>query len=154
MFNWLRPVINGASCLDLFAGSGALGFEAASRGAGEVLLVEKNRQVVHILNSQVSMVKAENISVLQADALQWLPRAQQSYDVIFLDPPFDLDLIPQCCELILQHQLLAQNGRLYIESSRSDLANELPAGLRMLKSSRAGQVYYALAAHADPLELK
>jgi 16S rRNA (guanine966-N2)-methyltransferase len=154
LFNWLRPLINGSACLDLFAGSGALGFEAASRGAAGVLLLEKNRQVVNILQSQITMVKAENIQVQQADALQWLSQCQQNYDLIFLDPPFDLNLIPQCCELILQHQLLRQNGRLYIESSNADLAGMLPAGLTVLKSSRAGQVYYGLATLADPLELE
>lgn len=144
VFNWLQPQLNGASCLDLFSGSGALGFEAASRGAAEVVLLEKNRKVINILQAQAALLKADNIQVIETDTMLWLGVAKQAYDVIFLDPPFGLNLVPQCCEFILKQGLLKQQGRLYIESSRADMPACLPAGLKVLKSKKAGQVYYAL----------
>ncbi|HPF73727.1 MAG: 16S rRNA (guanine(966)-N(2))-methyltransferase RsmD [Rhodanobacteraceae bacterium] len=96
LFNWLQPMLAGSRCLDLFAGSGALGFEAASRGAGEVVMIERDRELARSLSDSAKRLKTSNVRVLEADALRWLSEppaaAEQRFDLVFLDPPFGADL--------------------------------------------------------------
>ena len=102
LFNWLQPVIAGRKVLDLFAGSGALGFEAASRGAGQVTLVERHPLAVAALQASKQRLEAGNLEVVQADALAWLPRqAGSHFDLVFLDPPFAGDIWPALWPLLL-----------------------------------------------------
>ena len=94
LFNWLMPVIDGARCLDLFAGTGALGLEAASRGAGEVCLVERDRDAVAALHQHVQRLQAEQVQVHHAEALHWLHQPPPSrFDIVFLDPPYAAALL-------------------------------------------------------------
>jgi len=139
LFNWLGQTLYGRSCLDLFAGSGALGFEAASRGAERVLMVEKNTLVFRALKENVGKLACANVVVRHQDGLEFVRRDTQRYDVIFLDPPFQSDYFPALLEILPQR--LNQNGVVYVESGA---AVEVPSPWRVLKSGRAGQVWYQL----------
>ena len=139
LFNWLGQTLYGRSCLDLFAGSGALGFEAASRGAGRVVMVEKNPLVSRSLQDNIKKLALTNISVHCQDGLEFAARDPQRYDVIFLDPPFQSDFLPGLFELLAAR--LTDNGVLYVESGG---AISPPDGWQAIKSGRAGQVHYQL----------
>ncbi|MEX2515324.1 MAG: 16S rRNA (guanine(966)-N(2))-methyltransferase RsmD [Gammaproteobacteria bacterium] len=139
LFNWLQDCIQGARCLDLFAGSGALGFEAASRGAAGVVLVERDPALVHTLEEQVSVLQAAQMQVRCSDALRWLNQPQDPFDIIFLDPPFGTDLLPQCLDLIASNAMLRTGGRVYVETSLNDVPPETDQWMQ-IKQTRAGQV--------------
>ena len=143
LFNWLIPYIGGANCLDLFAGSGALGFEAASRGASRVVIVEKTREVYNSLEVTKNMLLADAVSVISDDALSWLKINNETFNIIFLDPPFDSDLLISASQLILKTRSLQPGGLLYIEA-RSNMDLSFFAGWEIVKSSTAGRVQYAL----------
>ncbi len=145
LFNWLSPVIHGARCLDLFAGSGALGFEAASRGAADVVLVDHDAAVVRVLKSQVERLAAENIRVVEMDAGNFLHHEPQPFDVIFLDPPFHENRLPACLDLLVQGGWLTANALIYIEAEKTLGKIALPAGWELFRSKMAGQVGYHLA---------
>ena len=144
LFNWLGQTLYGKSCLDLFAGSGALGFEAASRGAERVVMVEKNAQVFCALKDNLDKLGCSNISLRHQDGLEFVSRDLQRYDVIFLDPPFQSDYLPKLLEILPQH--LSEQGVLYVESGS---AIDVPAPWLVVKSGRAGQVWYQLIGLAE-----
>lgn len=146
LFNWLQPIIQGASCLDLFAGSGLLGFEAASRGAAEVVFVEQNPRAASQIQSNIDLLKLDNCRVINAGALDALLDMQQPYDVVFIDPPFGSDLLLVACEELHARQLLKAGGRVYMESEKTIDAGQLPTGWQLSRSKKAGQVFYYLAA--------
>jgi 16S rRNA (guanine966-N2)-methyltransferase len=138
LFNWLQPIIPGARCLDLFAGSGALGLEALSRGASRVVMVERERKVAEYLRNTGQTLAADGLEVVQADALAYLRREPQPFDVVFLDPPFRRDLLGPCLQGLARDGWLAPEALIYIE------------GWRVLKRKEAGQVaYHLVATHAD-----
>jgi len=141
LFNWLGQDLTGWRCLDAFAGSGALGFEAASRGAGEVVLVERNRALASSLNETRLRLKATQLRVENADALAWMSRCPATgYDLIFIDPPFDSALAEPALEAALR--LLAPQGLIYLEAGREFTLEALaPRGLRVRRHSRAGAVH-------------
>jgi 16S rRNA (guanine966-N2)-methyltransferase len=139
LFNWLGQTLYGRTCLDLFAGSGALGFEAASRGADRVLMVESNRTVLHSLQENVKKLGCVNVSVQGQDGLEFVLRDAQKYDVIFLDPPFQSDYLPKLLEILPQR--LNKNGVVYVESVA---AIDAPPPWQQVKSGKAGQVHYQL----------
>ncbi len=119
LFNWLQAYVEGAVCVDLFAGSGALGLEAASRGAAEVVLVEKLRAAVNDLRAVLLALKADQVAVIESDALQWLGSCPpQSVDIAFIDPPFGLHLETRALELIRDGDCIRPGGYIYIETSR------------------------------------
>lgn len=145
LFNWLQPVIQGARCLDLFAGSGALGFEAASRGAGEVIGVEMNPKVARQLRENAGLLKLRQWQLVQADALKWLADTPVSpFDVVFLDPPFAEDLMLQSVQLLEQHGWLTDQALVYLEMDAADTLPVLPETWHKLREKRAGQVAYSL----------
>ncbi len=135
------PLISGAKVLDLFAGTGALGFEAASRGAEHVRLVEQDQELVALLEQNQQTLAAEALSVIHTDALLYLSQSNDVYDLIFLDPPFEQGLISRACDAIKQHHLLSSNGYLYIESEKT---LSLPDYLVVHKQKTTGQVQYGL----------
>jgi 16S rRNA (guanine966-N2)-methyltransferase len=137
LFNWLQQEIVGARCLDLFAGTGALAFEALSRDASEVMLVESDPKIVESLKQLAETLGSEDHTIQLADALSWLKRGIKGFDIIFLDPPFNQGYIEKCCALIIKESLLNTNGLVYIESEK-DLA--LPDGWKLKKQKNAGQV--------------
>lgn len=139
LFNWLGQDLSGLACLDLFAGSGALGFEAASRGAARVVMVERERAAYAALEKNRSALEARQVELVRADALEFLRRAKMEYDVVFLDPPYAADCWDQLASLV--PAALKKGARVYCES---DAHVEWPAGWPVLKQSRAGQVAYQL----------
>ena len=145
LFNWIQQEIVAARCLDLFAGTGALAFEALSRGAAEVVMVESNPKIVESLKQHAELLKSENHEIHLADGLGWLKQGINGFDIIFLDPPFGKNYIEQCCALIIKESLLNNGGMVYIESEK-DLA--LPDGWEIWKQTRAGQVQAMLITRA------
>jgi 16S rRNA (guanine966-N2)-methyltransferase len=143
LFNWLEPVIRGARCLDLFAGSGALGLEAASRGAGEVVLVDSHAGVVHCLQDQVHLLRASRVSVVCADGTAYLRRAGPAFDVVFLDPPFHEDRLPGCIGQLEAGGWLAGEAWVYLEAPRRRQP-AVPANWAYHRSQCAGQVGFHL----------
>lgn len=139
LFNWLQDCIQGARCLDLFAGSGALGFEAASRGAARVVLVERDPALARALDAQVNVLQAAQMQVCCSDALQWLNQPQELFDIIFLDPPFGTDLLSQSLELIAANAMLRAGGRVYVEAPLNDAPSETDQWMQ-IKQTRAGKV--------------
>lgn len=146
LFNWLGQRLDGQRCLDLFAGSGALGFEAASRGAARVVMVEKNARAAAQLRANQQRLDARMIEIAEADALRLAASlAPGSFDVVFLDPPFgDADILARA--LALAAPLVAADGWLYVESgSALDPSAELAlAGWAILRDAKAGAVFYHL----------
>jgi len=139
LFNWLGQTLYGRTCLDLFSGSGALGFEAASRGAERVVMVEMNRTVLRALQDNLKKLGCSNVSILGQDGLEFAFRDGQRYDVIFLDPPFQSDYLPKLLEILPQR--LNENGVVYVESGAAIV---VPPPWQVLKSGKAGQVHYQL----------
>ncbi len=147
LFNWLQASIVGSQCLDLFAGSGALGIEAVSRGASSAVLVDKDPRVVQLLSQQLSKLQAEDeIQVFCDNGLHYLQQLEQAFDIIFLDPPFSklhpLDLLSQ----IDNKQLLKPNGVVYAEFFAKTSTACVPSGWCWQRQSKAGEVEYGLLA--------
>lgn len=145
LFNWLAGAIEGARCLDLFAGSGALGFEAASRGASQVIQVDRDASVAAMLELQKQALKARQVEVVCQDALDYVHQASEPFDIVFLDPPFATDLGRQVLPVLLTRRLLSPPGRVYVES-RSGRVPESPDSLHCIREKTAGQVRYRLYA--------
>ena len=144
LFNWLTPVLPGARCLDLFAGSGALGLEAASRGAGEVVLVEHNAAVARQLSANVQTLAATGVQVIVADALTWLAGDPQPFDLVFLDPPFADGLLVPACALLAARGWLVPSARVYLEGADRVGFPPLPDGWELVRECKAGQVRFGL----------
>ncbi len=145
LFNWLAPIMPGARCLDCFAGSGALGLEAASRGATEVVMLERAGAVVRQLLANVGTLEAGQVSVVRGDALGWLAGAGRRFDVVFLDPPFADGLLVPACELLARNAWVGEGSRVYLETQADTGLPPLPPGWRLVREQRAGQVAYGLA---------
>jgi len=144
LFNWLRPVIDGARVLDLFAGSGALGIEAISRGAAQALFVERDRAQVARVAADLQRLHVASAEVRCADALEFLANASpQAFDIVFLDPPFEAGLWTRAAELLDAHGWLAADTYVYVESP-ADAAFTLPADWALHREARAGAVRGAL----------
>ncbi|MBL8349323.1 MAG: 16S rRNA (guanine(966)-N(2))-methyltransferase RsmD [Burkholderiaceae bacterium] len=143
LFNWLGPDTRGWRCLDAFAGSGALGFEAASRGAAEVLLLEHDPELVRSLRASAQRLKIATLRVEAADAIAWMKRCPpQRFELVLLDPPFGAGL--QGDALALAAPLVVAGGCLYLESPAPITDTELPEGFAMSRAARAGLVHYHL----------
>jgi len=148
LFNWLREEIGGATCLDLFAGSGALGFEALSRGAARAILIECDAKACRSLAENARMLQAGNAEIHQTSAWDWLRQTRQppaSIDIVFLDPPFAGGLLPRACETLERSGLLATGARVYLESETAVNPRRLPDNWRIGKSASAGEVHCLLA---------
>lgn len=145
VFNWLQPVIEGAKCLDLFAGSGALGLEALSRQAAYCMFVDRSAVVGQRLREHLSLLSAEHAEVRCADAFNLLGQPHRTFDVVFLDPPFGRSWLPELCTLLEKNGWLNEEARIYLEwKSGTDLAG-LPENWELRRERRAGQVAYGLA---------
>ncbi|HET7570399.1 MAG TPA: 16S rRNA (guanine(966)-N(2))-methyltransferase RsmD [Gammaproteobacteria bacterium] len=144
LFNWLGSRIEGARCLDLFAGSGALGLEALSRGAGRVVFVERDREAVQGIEANLARLNAAGAEVAPMEALDYLANTDEAFDVAFLDPPFGSGLLDLAVEPLRER--LRPDARIYLEFPMTAGPPPLPPGWRLLKSSKAGQVGYGLAA--------
>jgi len=143
LFNWLGQDLSGLRVLDAFAGSGALGFEAASRGAAEVVLLERDADLVRSLRSSQQRLQAGALRVEAADAIAWMGRcAPAFFDLLLLDPPFGAGLQPAA--LAAAAPLVAEGGALYLESPEPLAAADIPPGLALVRQARAGAVHYHL----------
>jgi len=139
VFNWLGQDLTGRNCLDLFAGSGALGFEAASRGARRVVMVEHDAATFRALEASRNALDASAVELKRADALEFLRSDAGVYDVVFLDPPFKADYWPRLAPLLLAR--LAPGALVYHESATPP---DLPPGWEIWRQGQAGQVGYRL----------
>lgn len=144
LFNWLQSYVDGSQCLDLFAGSGALGFEALSRGAFSATLVDHDPHVVNMLRQQADKLKSQQLDMVCADGLQFICNAQSCFDIIFLDPPFSKYQPGAVLERVLDAKLLKPNGHIYVEYADHQQPGELPPGWHWKRQSRAGKVQYGL----------
>ena len=145
LFNWLAPWIAGARCLDLFAGSGVLGFEALSRGAASVVMVDDAPVVIKLLKEQLALFGAANGEVYCAKIPEQLKAVSKPFDVVFLDPPYQSGLLLPTCFYLEEHGFLADGAYIYLEASTAIKDNDLPPGWQIVKSKQAGQVAYHLA---------
>ena len=145
LFNWLGQDLTGWRCLDAFAGSGALGFEAASRGADQVVLLERDRRLALGLIDAKQRLKAEQLRIETTDALTWMARCPpDSFELVFIDPPFDAPLIEPA--LALAHRLVVPQGFVYVEAGQ---AVQPPDGFKLHRQSRAGAVHFHLFQRVD-----
>lgn len=146
LFNWLGQDLSGWRVLDAYAGSGALGFEAASRGAAQVTLLERDAQLVASLRASQQRLKATQMDVRQADAIAWMRSAAPgSFELVFIDPPFDANLFD--ASIAAARPLLAADGFIYLEAPVE--LNQAPAGLRLHRQGRAGAVFFHLLQRDD-----
>ncbi len=141
LFNWLQATIHGAHCLDMFAGSGALGIEAVSRGAASSVLIEQDRETTETLRESIKMLDTDKIIVHQADALQWIKAADQVFDIIFLDPPFGKNMIEKSLSLLAESECVSEQTLIYVESESAWQAEK---NVEVIKQAKAGQVHYML----------
>ncbi len=145
LFNWISGLVPGADCLDMFAGSGALGFEAASRGAARVVMLERNPVIVAALQSNRDRIDDGVIEVYAAEADRWARHCDRSFDLVFLDPPFsDRGLLERGVDALVEGNCVKPGGRVYLElPARSD-PPDLPEDWVLEKAKKAGQVSYQL----------
>ena len=146
LFNWLQTGIAGARCLDLFAGSGALGFEALSRGATSVVALELDPQAVKAIRKNGQLLQTDRLQLLQTDAAQWLGKNEpaRQFDVVFLDPPFTAGSYNECCKLLQEQSWLAPGALIYIEAAQSLEELTLPQNWQIIRHKRAGGVHFGL----------
>jgi 16S rRNA (guanine966-N2)-methyltransferase len=144
VFNWLAPYLPGAACLDLFAGSGAFGFEALSRGARRAVLVEKRLEVVAALRHNREQLKAGHADIVHADAVEFLRGPAEAFDIVFIDPPYASGLLGPCIEALGTGGWLKPGAFIYLEAPEGE-APPLPPGWQLVRSKTAGQVGYHLA---------
>jgi len=144
VFNWLAAQLPGAVCLDLFAGSGAFGFEALSRAAARVVLVEKRLEVVAALRHNREQLRAEQADIVHADAADYLRGPVEAFDIVFIDPPYASGLLGPCAELLEARGWLKPDAFIYLEAPQGEVP-PLPESWRLMRSKTAGQVGYHLA---------
>lgn len=144
LFNWLQYEIIGKRCLDLYSGSGALGFEAASREAKLVTLVENNTQACRKISENIQTLSAKQIKLINSDVLRFLAGDADVYDLVFLDPPFGKGLAIQTCQWLEEKGWLADQAKIYIEVENKLELQNLPENWQCLKTKTAGEVGYHL----------
>jgi 16S rRNA (guanine966-N2)-methyltransferase len=145
VFNWLQGQTAGRRCLDLFAGSGALGFEALSRGAREVVFVESDRAAARAVAETLQTLACDRGRVVRMDAFTYLSQPPEPFELVFLDPPFADRALSRACEALETGGWLKSGALIYLEDAAEVGEPELPSGWSLLKSKRAGDVGYYLA---------
>ncbi|HZF24846.1 MAG TPA: 16S rRNA (guanine(966)-N(2))-methyltransferase RsmD [Steroidobacteraceae bacterium] len=145
LFNWLQLVIAGSRCLDLYAGSGALGLEALSRGAARVLFIDREAAVIEQLRSTLSVLKATGGELQLMQASRYLESRPEPFDIVFLDPPFADESLPAICATLEARGWLAPGAFIYIERRSREGPPSLPSGWSLHRTGRAGEVGYHLA---------
>ncbi|MFZ1327197.1 MAG: 16S rRNA (guanine(966)-N(2))-methyltransferase RsmD [Candidatus Contendobacter sp.] len=145
LFNWLAPVLPGARCLDLFAGSGALGIEALSRGAASVTFVERQPVAVRALRDTLRLLNAQDAQVKMADALPWLRQDATPFEIVLLDPPFGQGLLEPVCAALEVGGWLSPSAWIYLEAEAATEHLSLPSNWTLTREKTAGAVSYRLA---------
>ena len=146
LFNWLQYDIAGSQCLDLFAGSGALGVEAASRGAGRVVQVENNAAACRLLKANTVLLETRKMQIVQQDVFRFLAGDAERFDLIFLDPPFKRNMVVQCCHWLEDKSWLTKTAKIYVEVESSLVLQEMPENWERVKYGKAGEVGFYLFA--------
>ncbi|OCG24255.1 16S rRNA (guanine(966)-N(2))-methyltransferase RsmD [Gilliamella sp. wkB108] len=143
LYNWLMPVIHDSICLDCFSGSGSLGFEAASRGAKSVTLLEKDKQVAQQLSKNKQIIASEAIDIYQTDTLLWLNKtAQKQFDIVFIDPPFHRALVAKTVNQLEANNWLKPSSYIYVETEVDHNVMEyIPLNWQLHREKTAGQVH-------------
>ena len=144
LFNWLAQDIARAKCLDIFAGSGGLGFECASRQAAHVTMLELNQAAYHQLTNNIVSLQATNITAIHTNALDYLQQAATPYDIVFIDPPFQQGLLAPVVTLLEQQGWLAAQAMIYLECEKELELTNIPANWHLYREKTAGQVCYRL----------
>jgi 16S rRNA (guanine966-N2)-methyltransferase len=145
VFNWLQPYVYQSICLDLFAGSGVLGFEALSRGAAEVVFIESNKTTVSSIKKNIAQLKVSEVAIYNEDALRWLSTTTKNpcFNLVFLDPPFHSDLLVKSSIVLNDSGILADDAIIYVEHE-GEAEFSAPDNWSCIKDKRAGQVNYKL----------
>ncbi|WP_434984207.1 16S rRNA (guanine(966)-N(2))-methyltransferase RsmD [Vreelandella zhaodongensis] len=138
LFNWLGQHLFGKQVLDLFAGTGALGFESLSRGASSVTFVERDAKVAALISQNIITLGASNGRVISADALTFLGQSSHLADLVFLDPPFHQGLAAPCCSALEAGSWLADDAMIYVETEKS-LSPEVPANWQLYRETLSGE---------------
>ena len=156
LFNWLSPSIAGAKCLDLFAGSGALGFEALSRGAAHAVLVDNKLSVCKQLKKQAQILDANNVRIVHQEATEFIADNQDSFDIIFIDPPFNSKLASTLADMLLEHPMLNSEAMLYVEIPLSEKPKTAKTwmGWNIVRSGKTSQVCYLLLTKSGARTIK
>ncbi|MFQ1055497.1 16S rRNA (guanine(966)-N(2))-methyltransferase RsmD [Gilliamella apicola] len=143
LYNWLMPVIYDSECLDCFSGSGSLGFEAASRGAKSVILLEKDKQVAQLLNKNKQLIACDAIEIHHTNTLIWLNQpAQKQFDIVFIDPPFHQSLVAQTVNQLENNNWLKSSAYIYIEAEKDhELMSYIPTNWQLHREKTVGQVH-------------
>ena len=144
LFNWLQFSLSGANCLDLFAGTGALGLEAASRGAEKITLVEFNTQAAEQLSKNCQQLGADNYQLVNEDAVTFLSSGQEQYDIVFIDPPYKLEMWSEIASQLVSQDSLSLNALIYVEFPLAATKPLLPSKWQLIKEKKAGGVNYCL----------
>ena len=148
LFNWLQPLLPGASCLDVCAGSGVLGFEAVSRGARHATLIDKDAAVVALLNAARQRFAAESeIEIVRQDAVHWLQQCETQFDLVFVDPPYDTGLYPALLQAMQAASIFHSHAHLFIEwgaDQESPLSGLLDSGWELYRDMRTRHAQCAL----------
>ncbi|MCX8649051.1 16S rRNA (guanine(966)-N(2))-methyltransferase RsmD [Gilliamella sp. B2776] len=142
LYNWLMPVIYDSDCLDCFSGSGSLGFEAASRGAKNVILLEKDKQVAQLLKKNKQLIACDAIDIYHTNTLTWLDQpAKKQFDIVFIDPPFYQSLVAQTIIQLEDHDWLKSSAYIYIETEKDlELMSNIPTSWQLHREKIVGQV--------------
>ena len=144
VFNWLAQDIPHAKCLDIFAGSGGLGFEAASRQATDVVMLELNKDAHKQLLSNISTLKTESIQAININAIDYLSKPGNAFDIVFIDPPFRQGLLDKVIHLLEENGWLKENAMIYIETEKELVLKEIPEYWSLYREKTAGQVSFRL----------
>jgi 16S rRNA (guanine966-N2)-methyltransferase len=150
VFNWLQSDIAGSRCLDLFAGSGAVGLEALSRGASRVVFVDVDPAVTRHVAATLAELGCERGEAVCADVGRYLSGPVEPFDIVFLDPPYAARALAEACRRIDERGWLRRGGLAYLEDAAAAGPPELPPGWTLLRSKRAGEVGYHLARRDTP----
>lgn len=153
LFNWLMPILPGARCLDLFAGSGALGIEALSRGAAEAVFVESHPLAIAQLRDNLEKLRAENAKVVAADVSSWLQHSARPFEVVFVDPPYQAELLEVVCKALEEGGWLHTQAWIYLEAATQQAAPILPENWQVHREKSAGMVAYRLLRRCQPIPL-
>lgn len=145
LFNWLQPVISCAHVLDLFAGTAALGIESLSRGASSAVFVDRDPVAARVISDVLKELGADSASVVQQDAARYLRSPANSFNIVFLDPPFAGSDLANLCKLLEHSGALEPGGWVYLETSRLNALPELPENWALVREETAGQVRFGLA---------
>ncbi len=146
LFNWVQQEIIGSHCLDLFSGSGALGFEAASRGAKSVTMVENNPLACRKLQANITLLNASQVQLKNSDVMRFLTGDPEAFDLVFLNPPFAQHCAEQVCHVLETNAWLKPHAKIYVETPATRVLKDLPSNWQVLRHKTAGEVGYHLLA--------